>query len=381
MELSANDLALFTADAYSKFITHYPQHAFTQAAAFLEGNLTRLVQNITTHPHVLSTSDQAIFATLNYREYDNAHICSPYAMYFLYPQTMLKSLDNALLRTVATFALQSMGALFRLLKFNHVVQIHNTFGTSLLYSDFFHQQLSHIQSTFIRAYPQHALILPKINQVMYPELFDALKARGFLLIPVKPVHLFIKDDEYFKKRDLKRDIALLKKSQYDLLSHQQFSQDDLVRVHALYQMLFREKFSKSSPDFTPEFFAKAHANHWYTFEGLRSPEGRLDAFVMYEKNDKHMITGPLGYEFSVDQSVGLYRMIAALPLMRAYESGLLLDYGMGNEHYKMNRGSQRVTAYDAVYVGHLPWYRQLPWKVIHKASQFTYPKFFENRYL
>ena len=80
-----------------------------------------------------------------------------------------------------------------------------------------------------------------------------------------------------------------------------------------------------------------------------------------------MICGPLGYDTRVDRKIGLYRQLVAICLKHASENHVIFNMGGGSDEFKLKRGSTQTLEYTAVYCRHLPFYRQLPWRVLSWA--------------
>ena len=99
-------------------------------------------------------------------------------------------------------------------------------------------------------------------------------------------------------------------------------------------------------------------------QGLRHPDGHLDGIIGYVKRNG-AITFPLvGYDTSLPQNIGLYRMLSALMLKHAHENDLLLHMSSGASHFKRLRGGKPHIEYSAIFTKHLPLYRRLPWHII-----------------
>jgi len=83
-----------------------------------------------------------------------------------------------------------------------------------------------------------------------------------------------------------------------------------------------------------------------------------------------VVTGVvLGYERSLPQGLGLYRMLFALLTAEAAERELLLNLSAGAGRFKALRGAVPVEEFDAVYDRHLPAPRRVVWAGIAVASR------------
>lgn len=77
-----------------------------------------------------------------------------------------------------------------------------------------------------------------------------------------------------------------------------------------------------------------------------------------------MTTPLFGYDTSLPQQLGLYRMLSARLIEIACERRVLLHESSGAAQFKRNRGAEAEIEYTAVQVGHLPLRRRLPWTAL-----------------
>lgn len=95
--------------------------------------------------------------------------------------------------------------------------------------------------------------------------------------------------------------------------------------------------------------------------GLKK-EGRLNAILGYFSRNDVMTTPLFGYDTSIDQKTGLYRMLTAILVEEAKQKSLLLNMSSGAAEFKRCRGAESAIEYTAVYVNHLPYFRRVGWK-------------------
>ncbi len=258
--------------------------------------------------------------------------------------------------------------IFKKAKFNRVVQVNNKPSDAIAYPGLSLREVRNCLQNLISHFPDHAIIFPRIDKVSSKELYENLLKAGFWMVPTRTAHIYFPDGSHFKRSHTKRDFSFLKKQAYTFVPHKQIFENDLERIHELYQLLFLEKHSRENPDLTLKFFKESHRHCWYNFFGIRNEEGIIDGFLAYEVQDGVMACGPLGYDTSMPQDKGLYRMIFAHSLKIAEENGWIYNFGGGNETFKMNRGSHRAIGYTAVYCKHLPLYRRFPWWILGRLG-------------
>ena len=98
--------------------------------------------------------------------------------------------------------------------------------------------------------------------------------------------------------------------------------------------------------------------------GLRNPSGQLDGIIgLWEVNS--VTTAPLvGYEMSLPQKLGLYRMLMVVAIEDAHERKILLNLSAGAPYFKRLRGGEPELEYSAVYYSHLSRQKKFVWSLL-----------------
>ena len=339
------------------------------ASKMILGDFSKIATNFKTTSLAIKVGSHTIVGTLNNEEYHNSPLCSPFNLFCLYPQQKLKSMEIVWLRRFLYLCTSLFQMWFRHAKFNQVIQVNNKPCDAITHPQLTQEEVAQCVKKLTERFPQHAVVFPRLDELTSPILFESLESNNFYMIPTRMVNIFRPDADYRKKSHSKRDRSLLKKSSYELVEHDEITKQDLERIHELYQMLFIDKHSEENPNLTPKFFNESHPFQWYTFFALRNTEGTIDAFFSYEVEENVMACGPLGYDTSKPQELGLYRMLFAHSLEIAHANHFIFNFGGGNDKFKVNRGSKREVGFTAVYAKHLPLYRRLPWWFLATAGK------------
>lgn len=147
---------------------------------------------------------------------------------------------------------------------------------------------------------------------------------------------------------VKRDRKLLAKHGYTEVGPEEITQEDIPRIVELYRLLYIDKYSAYNPQFTEAYIALALERRTLQIYGLRK-EGRLDAVLGFYEREGAMTAPLFGYDTSLPQSLGLYRMLSAVLIGLAGSRELLLHESSGVGQFKRNRGAAGATEYSAVY--------------------------------
>lgn len=129
-------------------------------------------------------------------------------------------------------------------------------------------------------------------------------------------------------------------------------------------MLYVDKYSPHNPQFTTEFFDECRSRSLLRFWGLRNDEGRLDGIVGSFDRAGVMTVPVVGYDTSLTQRLGLYRLLMALAMREAVEHRLLLNLSGGASEFKRLRGGTPQLEYTALYCRHLAWPRRMIWQTL-----------------
>ena len=364
MLMSSPRVQVFTSDNYKDYVEAHQDSDNSLIANALENGFERLASNFVTNEIAVSFGKTSLLGTVNEKEYDNSPICSPYNLFCLYPKKKIQKIKVNWLRYLLNLSTSLFTITFKTTKFDRVIQLNNKPCDAIAYPELTSSEIGHCITRLKDKFPKHAILFPRIDRLTSPTLVANLESNGFLMVPTRTVHIFHPQNLYLKRSHTKRDFSLLKKQNYTLVAHDKIDRNDLIRIYELYKLLFLEKHGRENPELTIDFFQKSHAYHWYTFFAFRNSMGVIDAFLSYETRGNVMACGPLGYDTSLEKNLGLYRMVFAQSLKIADRHQYIFNFGGGNEHFKMNRGSSREIGYTAVYCKHLPFYRRFPWKLL-----------------
>lgn len=347
-----------------EFLDHLRNHDDFSHSGLLKKASTEFIANVKTTMATMIINNQSWLLTINQKEYRNALICSPYTTYVTYPLGERKKFKKTWIRVAIVFNTVIMSLLCRATKINKIVQINNSLNSLIKHPVQFSAYLPLMTKSIIAHYPHHAVTFFRVNETLDTDFLQALKENGYLVFPDRSSHIFSSKNNFIQRSHTKRDITLLRKSPYTVVTHDELKQEDAARLAELYRMLFVDKHSHYNPIYTEAYFRLAIENHWHHYTALRHENGRIDAFISWFESENVMSCGPLGYDLRVDSKIGLYRKLVALCLKRADESQLIFNMGGGSDEFKLNRGSMMTWDYTAVFCSHLPFYRCIPWKVL-----------------
>ncbi|ULO05573.1 GNAT family N-acetyltransferase [Paenibacillus sp. 19GGS1-52] len=346
--------------------TEYGQYACKYILPLLEHRAEHFIRNVRTRIEVVTVDGIPIPITINEQEYENTYVCSPYTHYVSYAREELSLLNNRLLEKGLTALLSGIGFLLRGAHFNRVVQVNNWLLSTNLYPDVSAEQLIAILDFLRQRFPGYALLFRSLNRETSGAAVTALSSYGCKLVPSRQIYLLQQPSPSKAKWLLKRDRALLDKQGYQIVGPGEIGAEDISRIVDLYELLYIHKYSKHNPMFTEAFIKLALDTGTLTLYGLRK-DGRLDAAMGFFCR-AGLMTAPLfGYDTTLPQSTGLYRMLSAVLIGLAEQNGHILHESSGVGQFKRNRGAVAAIEVSAVYDRYLPLRTRFSWSVLEKV--------------
>ncbi|TNJ68007.1 GNAT family N-acetyltransferase [Paenibacillus hemerocallicola] len=360
-------IALYDRESIGTFA--WPQtedglYARSYLLPLLERHSETFVANVRTRLYVLAVDDLVLPVTVNEREYDNSYVCSPYTHYVSYAKEELVLLRSRPIRKLLAGMLDGIGLLLRGGQINRAVQVNNWLLSTNLYPRLESRQLEAIVSFLRGRFPQHAVLFRSLDGATNAPLLETLSGMGGTMVPSRQIYVLEPDRMNAKARWLvKRDFALLGKHGYEIVGPDGLTEHDAPRIVELYNALYLEKYSLHNPHFSVELIRLALLEGMLQLHALRR-EGRIDAVLGYYRRGGIMTTPLFGYDTTLPQETGLYRMLSAVLIGIAARNGLLLHESSGAARFKRNRGAVADIEYMAVFDKHLPARRRWGWNVL-----------------
>ena len=348
----------------------------SEDGSYARAYLTPLIQQssqhfidnvITTYMALLIDERIVLPLSLNQRDYANSYVCSPYTHYITYAKEELTLVQPAWLRRFFATIFTLLGLLGKACQMNNVVCVNNWLLSTNLYPSLSTQQVADILTFLKQRFPQHTIIFRSLNNHTTPMIMADLKRLGctllgsrqaYLLRPANP-HALTSKARWL----LKRDFALLAQYGYMTATNKDLTENDIARIVELYNVLYLDKYSRSNPMFNEHFIRLALHEKILQLVALKK-DGRIDAVLGYFSRNGVMTTPLFGYDTTLPQELGLYRMLSVVLFNIAKERDLLLHESSGAAQFKRNRGAHGEIEYSAIYAQHLPLYRRLYWNML-----------------
>lgn len=345
--------------------------AHDQQALAYARHAAQAIGNVATHMKLLQTSTHLLPVSVNEggERADNSYVVSPLTTYVDYAEYEIRQLARPFLTWPLRGLVRGVGRWLARSRIDRIVQVNNwLLSTNLYPPDWDGADLPEMTRLLTQAYPEHVIGFRSLNGYSNPELIERLKALGYLPIPSRQVYLFEAkdgaDSPYLRRQNTNHDARLLARTPYTQVQGDALSEADFTRIEHLYNLLYLEKYCPLNPHFTAQWLQSGQREGWLKLTALRSPEGSIDAVLGWFSNERIMTTPVVGYDTSLPQKLGLYRLISQISLEQAALRKGLLNMSAGAAHFKRMRGGQPEIEYSFVYVRHLPTAQARVWRVL-----------------
>lgn len=313
----------------------------------------------------------------------NSYVCSPITHYVDYGfrEIDIEFPNRPILKTFCKSVLWSFKTAFIRSSFDQVVMVNNWLLSTNLYPNLTTSDIEAINEFLINRFPNHAIIYRSVNPLLNGELLKTLSGAGFEKILSRQVYLIDpKKGVYKKKKAYKIDLSLQRKTtdlQWFDASHIQLQ--DLPRLKALYDDLYLQKYAEYNPQLTLPFFEYALKEKWLNMWILKDKRtDEIEAVIGYFNRNGVMTTPVIGYNRSIPQKKGLYRLITLQIIEQAVQNDYLLHMSSGASKFKKIRGGEPYLEYNMVYYKHLSLGRRAPWNAFGGLTKYLAVPIFER---
>jgi len=313
----------------------------------------------------------------------NSYVCSPITHYVDYGfrEIDIEFSDKPLLNKSCKAVLWGFKTAFIRPSFDKVVMVNNWLLSTNLYPNLSLAAIEAMNQFLIARFPNHAIIYRSVNPLLNGDLLKVLAESDFKKVLSRQVYIIDPQKGiYKKKKAYKIDLALQRKTpdlQWFDASHIRLQ--DLPRIKFLYDDLYLQKYAEYNPQLTLDFFEEALQQKWLNMWVLKDVNtGEIEAAIGYFNRNKVMTTPLIGYNRSLPQKKGLYRLITLQIIEEAVRNEDLLHMSSGAAHFKRIRGGEAFLEYNMVYCKHLPLNRRMPWNAFEGLTKYLAVPFFER---
>ena len=308
---------------------------------------------------------------------DNTYTCSPYSHYVSYGGfEEVRHLNKPVIELLIKAVMHPVAWYFRATELDKVVYVNNYLLSTNLYPSIAAAQLEVLCEALPKWFPDRVIVFRSVDRRKNPHVFEVLQNKNYEMVLSRQVW-YMEPEDARHTRQYKEDVRVLRKHGYDIVDGKDLSDDELQRALHLYNLLYLEKYSYYNPQFTFEFMKLARDEEILHLRALQR-DGQINAVMGFFIRNGAMTQPLFGYDTSLPQEEGLYRLLTLITLQEGLKRNLLIHASGGVGKFKKIRGGRSVIEYNAVYHAHLPKKRQMPWRWIKTISKYAIPYFQRN---
>lgn len=296
----------------------------------------------------------------------NCYICCPTSAYIDYAMDETRNFAaHPLLRRALHALIGACAPLVRASGLDHQAQVNNWLYSTNPVPPLDRPTVAALRANLIERFPDRTIVIRSLNDIADPATIAALKAEGFRMLAARQIYIFAdRSAAPAMTRDMKRDRARLRATQFERIGNDDFAEADYTRAAQLYTMLYLDKYTPLNPHYTARYIAEMHRCGIIRLAGLRRPGGELVAVTGLFENGITLTQPIVGYDTSLPVGEGLYRMMMAMAQDHATARGLFFNMSAGAAGFKRRRGAVAAIEFNAVFAGHLPRRRRVAIRVM-----------------
>lgn len=327
------------------------------------------IANAKTRLFILTLDDLIIPISVNEAEYENSYILSSY---FVAANLKEKANQaNGLARVWSKPLAGFFGQMLKWMKINKVVIINNWLMTTNLYPELNEGQIKAITAFLKARFPDHYLMFRSVNNYKSSTVFEGLNLEKYRMIPSRNIYLYdpSRTSELPSSaiRKQKKDFNKIARANYRVETVQTLSEEEIPRVLELYQNVYVSRYTKYSPVYTEKYLRRSLENQILRIKVLKK-ENQIYGVTGFLKKNGYLLIPFFGYDTSLPQEEGLYRMLSGVIMEEIENEKLVSHQGSGAPDFKKWRGYLEEKEYVAIYDHHLPFFRRLFWSLGEKFS-------------
>lgn len=341
---------------------------------FTSGPAESMIGNLSTDLGLHRVGSSSLPTTTNSDPFrPTCYLCCPSVAYIDYAREELRHFSGFPMMSRMFGALLKLAyPLIRATQLDRQVQINNWLLATNPVPDVALDALKLATREIVQNNPGHIVIWRSLNDYSDRDAIAIFRQAGYQMYPARQIYMFdCRNAEPGLHRDERRDRALLENGAFEFVPSTMFREDDFPRAELLYQHLYLEKYTWLNPQYSSTFMKSMLAGGILEFQGLRAQNGQLGGVIAFFDRGRTMTAPIVGYDSSLPQETGLYRMLMALALGRARRRRMLFNMSAGAASFKRNRGGVSALEYSAVYNSSLSPKHRLAGLVVRKILEWV----------
>jgi hypothetical protein len=323
-------------------------------AALARDGVGHYVANASSRMALLALGERRLPVTVDDGGYGRSYVASPHSAYVPYVREEIDIVGMRRGRGLARAGLAVLDRLLRAADLNRCVHVDNWLLSTNLHDGWDGAELAEIRRLLAERFPQHLLILRSLDRWSSPNLLEAARTDGWILVPARQI--WVVDDlarDWRPRNNQANDRRALAASGLTVEEPEMFDDTQAARVAELYRLLYVDRYSALNPVFTPAFIQLTQRIGMIRYRIARDREGRIMAVAGMMARGEVMTPPVVGYDTRRPTQEALYRIASWMFCDWAMTRGLRLHGSAGAADFKRRRGAHGEIEYMAVHAGHL----------------------------
>ncbi|MEO1240904.1 MAG: hypothetical protein AAFX54_03260 [Pseudomonadota bacterium] len=274
---------------------------------------------------------------------------SPKTCWFDYPRLLYRNSAGRARAPVLNFLL---GLARRLARFEKTVTLNNWWLTNNPTPAFSRAHIRAFTDRLTALYPEHLIVLKSLPETDPTGVLETVQAEGYTLVKFRFMHF--REPTAKRTKAFRYDQKLLKTTALTTRYLDRVSGTQAEQCAALYRKLYIGKHTDMNTAFNRHWMALTCNTGFLNFFVIEDAD-EIKGFVVSYPDANGINVGTCGYDLSIPQEVGLYRMIVGSTFRKGFDEGKCVNLSTSVPDFKRRRGCHRVIEYEAVYADHLPF--------------------------
>ncbi len=335
--------------------------------------IEHLFNNIKTKIEYYELDNKLILSTVTDEVFENnCYVVSPNGMIINYSKVELHKIKNFVLIFLMRMVINLFSSFLSFFKIDKIQILNNYMLSTNFFSDYWKSiDIDLLTKMAVKRYPNHVLAIRSINKNQNNEILTVLLRNGWVQVVTRQVYLFPNFD--FKKRDIVRDLALLKSEKYIFVAPDIDNCEHFKAAQILYNKLYLQKYTEENIQYTALYMQKLCKENLLHLRLLLDVERDKFVAVIGLIGDSKTVTAPIvGYETDMPTDNALYRRCLIYSIKYAHDNNLFLNMSSGAPSFKLNRGATPEVEFMLINIKHLSLARRLLWLTLSKISLYIY---------
>jgi len=319
------------------------------------------IRNARVVPHSIVSGKETLPSFISSGDATNSYVCSLLSSFVGDPREELGLIKNPSVRIILKALCKPLELYLQAFRLDKHLSINNWLVSTNIPPHLTPESVRRLTDQAIPQFPSHLFAFRSVNLKTHPQLGDAFRQSGWVLVPARRVYLFEKGEAPWKKKSLvKRERKKLNSHGWVKVGPEALSSRDLSTILGHYNNLFLEKHSQFNPQLTLRYLTLLSQSGIIEFHALRKLGtgkllGSFGVFTMHSI----MSIPIIGYDPQENAKDGIYRLLVARILELAEERNQTLNLSSGAGEFKSLRGGKPVLEYTAFYIDHLSYIRRI----------------------